>query len=283
MKGYLIYTKKEADRNQWFIDQLIQGARRHSVHLSLLIDEDIIPVVSQEGFKVSCRGEYLDTPDFVIARSQNYILSRHFELMGVRVFNNSRVSRICNDKMLTYQLAASLGIRTPETHLISCKSCDAPDALPLAYPCVIKPTNGKGGQDVYLLENGDDYSSVEDRFENREFLCQTLACDKGRDTRFYVMGKEILCAFTRVSDSDFRSNFCLGGQAIPHTPSEYELSAVRLLADALDFDFVGIDFIYDKGQPVFNEIEDAVGSRMVYANTDIDVAEQYIKHILSSF
>ena len=47
-------------------------------------------------------------------------------------------------------------------------------------------------------------------------------------------------------------------------------------------DYYGIDFVFDNGKAVFNELEDAVGARMVYANTEIDIIGMYIDYIKGS-
>ena len=276
MKGYLIYNRAEALRNKFFISQLIGECTARGASLELLIEEEL-EMHLDTCFAVFRKGIALPIPDFVIARSQNYTLSRHFELMGVRVFNSSRVCLTCNDKMLTYQLACSLSLPVQETVLCP---ADSTPVCPLPFPCVIKPRDGKGGLDVLLAECSADYERIRERFAGRVMLCQALA-DKGRDTRFYVMGGEVVCAFTRISDSDFRSNFCLGGRAIPHTPTPEELHIVESLCAALSPDYVGIDIIYRDGSPVFNEIEDAVGARMVYANTDINMAGLFIERVIS--
>jgi len=44
-------------------------------------------------------------------------------------------------------------------------------------------------------------------------------------------------------------------------------------------DFVGIDFIFSDGKPYLNEIEDVVGTRMLYKLTDLDPAKMYIEYI----
>lgn len=36
------------------------------------------------------------------------------------------------------------------------------------------------------------------------------------------------------------------------------------IASLLKFDYIGIDFVFNGGKIVFNEIEDSVGARMVY-------------------
>ena len=43
-------------------------------------------------------------------------------------------------------------------------------------------------------------------------------------------------------------------------------------------DFVGIDFLADK-ELIFNEVEDVVGTRMLYETTDKDAARLYSEYI----
>ena len=45
----------------------------------------------------------LGKPDFVINRSRDYIISKEYEKIGIRVFNSSEVTRIANNKGLTYK------------------------------------------------------------------------------------------------------------------------------------------------------------------------------------
>ncbi len=67
----------------------------------------------------------------------------------------------------------------------------------------------------------------------------------------------------RVSETDFRSNFCLGGQAEPYELGAEEQYMVPKILEELKTDYVGIDFLFDQGKMVLNEIEDAVGARML--------------------
>ena len=46
-------------------------------------------------------------------------------------------------------------------------------------------------------------------------------------------------------------------------------------------DFIGVDFLIDNGQYVFNEVEDPVGSKMLYENTDIDPIKLFAEHVLN--
>lgn len=275
MIGYLLYNRAESQRNEWFIGELTSQAAERSLDLRLLIEEELCLA---DGILLH-RGAALPMPDLVIARIQNYPISSFFEDAGVRVFNSSRVSLICNDKARTYELARSLSIPIMQTHHVTSEGSLEPGLY--TYPSVIKPTDGKGGKDVCLASTPDELTALyESTFKGRDFVVQALASDIGRDTRVYVMGSRVLCAFTRISDSDFRSNFCLGGRAMAHSVTPEEERMISAFCDALHPDFVGIDFIYHNGRPIFNEIEDSVGSRMVYANTDINVAAEYISYIV---
>ena len=51
------------------------------------------------------------------------------------------------------------------------------------------------------------------------------------------------------------------------------------LVSPLGAHYYGVDFVFNHGKAVFNELEDTVGARMVYDLTDIDIIEMYIEYI----
>ena len=57
------------------------------------------------------------------------------------------------------------------------------------------------------------------------------------------------------------------------------ITLVLKIASLLKFDYIGIDFVFNEGKIVFNEIEDSVGARMVYEKTDIDILRLYCDYI----
>ena len=276
MKAYLIYTAYEAARNEWFAKRFIELGKSCGIDFSLLIWENISISFCGGKAEIYYKGEKLPAPDFVVNRTQDHLLSLHFENAGVRVFNSSEVSRICNNKMLTFELAATLGLPFMDTAYHESTSDD------ITLPAVLKPLDGKGGRDVVLVKDREELEAALPIFAGRPFLSQRVASDVGRDHRIYVMGGRVMASFLRFSDSDFRSNYGINGNAEPLEPDAFELEAIDKIVSVLHPDFVGIDFIFDGGRPVFNEIEDCVGSRMVYRYTDIDAADEYIKHILRS-
>lgn len=218
---------------------------------------------SVEKFKKNL-GARLVTPDYrgecdcVINRTNDYHIAEYYESRGIRVFNGSRLSKIANDKQLCYDIMEQNGV----------------EIMPTRYstpPFVKKPKNGHGGQGVVMCNNISDYDT--------DFVCQKPASDLGKDLRVWVIGDEIITSVLRQSSTDFRSNFCLGGTAVPYSLSPSEIQLVRRIMALAKGDYYGIDFVFDGGKPVFNEIEDTVGARMVYSVTDIDILDLYCDYI----
>lgn len=214
-----------------------------------------------------CRGlgaqlvmpDYDGAAAYVINRTNDYRVAQRFEKRGIRVFNPSAFSRLANDKQACYDYMEQHGI----------------PIMPTRYrtpPFVKKPKDGHGGQGVVWCESAAEYDD--------SMVCQQPASDLGRDLRVWVLGGEIVTAVLRVSETDFRSNFCLGGKAIPYTLSEEERQLVKRIIALVNGDYYGIDFLFDRGRLVFNELEDTVGARMVYATSDIDILQQYCNYIV---
>lgn len=265
MRGILIYDTVGKNRNEWFISRLIESAKARGCELDLAVYEDGIDKALSP------------LPDFAIVRTINPELNERLENMGVATFNNQRTSRVANDKWQTALLAHKLGIETMDT--ISIDNVDSVEHL--NYPLVIKTVDGHGGSEVFLVKNHTECKHILSSTPNKRFIAQKLCDDPGVDMRVYVMGDDILAATTRTSKTDFRSNFSLGGSAMLDSPTEDMIHTISKLREALKFDFVGIDFIRHNGRWILNEIEDVVGTRMLYSLTELDAADRYIEYILN--
>lgn len=262
MTGWLIYTPEEAKRNHRFISFWMESAAARGVDLKLRFADQ--PLLAP-------------FPDFAVVRTIRPDLSFRLEQNGVHVYNPASVSACCNDKWKTYQLAASLGIPFPPTEYV-------PDPAVLqtnAYPYVLKSCAGHGGTQVFLVRNEEEAALSRQALAGIPSVLQAPVSDLGRDVRVYVLGDRILAAMLRTSVKEFRSNFCLGGTASPYALSPHELEMVRAFTSALPFGLAGIDFMFHKGEAVFNEIEDVVGCRMLYTHTDIHPVEEYLDWILA--
>jgi len=311
-KGLIVYDKKDAEYNEWFINHIISEGRNQNLEIRLALTEDVSEALSGGDCDVSydgpcdgpcdkhCDGDIdggndlcsvnLDEYDFAIMRNRDWEMNKALEDRGIRCFNSSYVCRIGNDKWEMYQDFCKAGIPVMYTQKSK-----------LPYPFVMKPKDGHGGNNVFLIKNAEEYDSVleyiheninkqirEQIYEHtndddrgiENYIYQFVASETGRDIRVYVVGDTILTAMERRAGSEeFRANFSLGGSASEYLLTEDELKLAAKTAKHIGADFVGIDIIYNNGKPIVNEIEDAVGTRMLYANTDIDAVKVYIDWI----
>lgn len=201
---------------------------------------------------------YRGNADFVINRTNDYKIGEYYEQLGIRVFNPSKLSKLANNKQKCYEFIQSNGI----------------EIMPINYtgiPAVKKKIDGHGGTEVTMLTEAE-------KFENG-YVYQKPSDTLGKDLRVWVIGNEIITAVLRESKTDFRSNFCLGGTATPYTLSDNEREQIQKIISLIESDYIGIDFIFNNGRLVFNEIEDTVGARMVYEKTDIDIIKLYCEYI----
>lgn len=201
---------------------------------------------------------YRGPAEYVVNRSNDYRVAEYYEEQGIRVFNPSSLSKIANNKQTCYDFMEANGIEIMPTRYKS-------------VPFVKKPYNDHGGNGVIMCYNENEYD------ENT--VCQKPASDLGKDLRVWVIGDEIIASILRVSKTDFRSNYCLGGEAIPYQLNENEKKIVKKIINLVGGDYYGIDFVFNNGKIVFNEIEDTVGARMVYDKTDIDILNLYCDYI----
>lgn len=201
-----------------------------------------------------------ESPPFVINRTNDFKIAEGFEKKGIRVFNPRLLTEIANNKQKTYDFM--------ERHNI--------EILPTRYtgvPAVKKANAGHGGTEVFMITEPEEFEEG--------FVYQKPATDLGQDLRVWLINGKIITAVLRKSNTDFRANFSLGGTAEVYTLSDSEKELTLKIAALLPHDFIGIDFVFNNGKIVFNEIEDSVGSRTVYEKTNIDIIKLYCDYIKS--
>ncbi len=258
MKGRLIYTPWDAEKNHWFISQMQKEGERRGCALSLsLATEDKPESLPPDA-------------DFIINRSRFASISETAEQRHIPSINNALTIRTANDKWESYLLFRQLHLPCMDTFL--------PGQEP-PYPFVVKSRSGHGGSEVLLVHDREEYETAKAALSGKPFLLQPLCDEPGVDVRVYVMGDSIMAAVQRTSRHDFRSNYSLGGSVALFEPTKEMLPAIHTLQAALDSDYIGIDFIRHRGQWVLNEVEDAAGARMLYSLTDIPFIPLYFDQI----
>jgi glutathione synthase/RimK-type ligase-like ATP-grasp enzyme len=269
MTGWIIYDEKGFRRNAWFASEMIK-------HLGCkLIIAERLEFGVDGGVYYIYEGTRIEKPDYAVQRCIFPLLSLTLERDGVRLFNNARVCEICNDKRRTHLLAEKLTIPMLKTSF-----ADKRFLCPPKLPVVVKSAVGHGGSEVFMAKTEDELYGALDKIEGFEVLFQQIASDIGTDKRLYVLGGEVIAAVMRRSESGFKSNFSLGGSAELSEALPKEREIAQRLAAELDADFIGVDFVYDGGEPLLNEVEDIVGTRMLYELTDMDAAKVYADYIV---
>ena len=285
LKGLLIYEEQDYIKNIWFAQHLITCAKEQGAELTLMLTKDLLLGCDQDGIFAVHQSENISINklikyDFLINRSRNSFISKQFELMGTRSFNNSEVIDICNDKLKTHQLINANGISSVNSLFMNKSSLNA-NGDKLSFPLVVKNPSGHGGTEVFMAQNMNQLVEIVDSFSTQSFLIQEVCSSPGIDIRVFVIGDTIKACIKRSSEYSFKSNYSLGGNTQPYVLTTAQQQLVLRILSILKFDFVGIDFILGENNTfLFNEIEDAVGCRSVYKHYDIDIARDYIQYVL---
>lgn len=283
MIGWILYGQNEAEYNKHYISMYQEEGMKLDITFEVIIVEDLEFGVRNNTWYLKYQGENVKLPTFAISRAIYPLLSRQLECMKVPVFNSSEVARICNDKALTYQAVASLGIEVIDTTF--CKRGKLRDGLSRrSMKTVVKTVDGHGGKQVYLIDPNDSFQVDEVVMDtsNHDTVLQPLVGTEHQDLRVYVIGDTIIAAILRKAKEGFKSNFSLGGEVSIYELNKEEREKVHMIIELVKPEMVGIDFIVgDNGELIFNEIEDVVGARMLYQCTDINLVKLYIEHILN--
>ena len=184
MNGLLVYSKEDLKKNSDYITWFVNEAQKRNMAIRVTTDQQI----KTHGIDKN------ETIDFVVNRSRSYEISLMLELNNIKVFNNSSITLIGNNKLAAYAYAKEKGYNFPRI-LIDYSS---------EKQILVKPNNGHGGEGIDLVKNKDLLSS-------REKLKQEYISNIIGDIRFYIINNKIINAVIRSSDDKIVSNFSQGG------------------------------------------------------------------------
>ena len=259
-RGLIIYNNKDAEKNKWLIEQCLTSFAESGISLSFLLEEEALDFIKHQPV------------DFAIYRGRDYKISEALEKKGTRVFNSSLTNKTANDKYLSYLFLKEKELPCVETYL---------KAKELAFPYVMKSVDGHGGKEVFLINSKKEESNILQEYRHKKFVYQEFIKNDG-DARLYILNNQFVTAIIRHNPNDFRSNYTLGGDVAVFKPNQALIDIAIKISRLLAADYIGIDFIKVGDKYFVNEIEDPVGSRMVYKLTDIDIVELFIEHIKKS-
>ncbi|SHF65077.1 ATP-grasp domain-containing protein [Ornithinibacillus halophilus] len=275
-EGWIIYQEQDAIENESYINWFIEEAEKQQLSLKLVLRENIQFGIKNNNLTLSSSLETA-MPDFAIVRTIEPLLNLQLEQLGVAVYNSSTIASICNHKGRTHFEVNKLNIPMVDTYFYKRELLLNP---PLKFPFVIKEASGRGGKQVYFIQNEDDWKNCIASISTTDVIVQDSNVQLGKDLRVFVVGKIIIGAVLRESSNDFRANFKLGGTARLYELNSQEKEIIEKIVHHFEFGMVGIDFLLDSdGNLLFNEIEDVVGSRTLSHVSDINIVEKYVEHI----
>lgn len=278
-EGWLVYREEDMKRNERFISLLKEAGENVDLFLKVKMLEELQWKIDR--FHSPFHDE---SPQFIINRSVSPWFSELAEFYQIPVFNRAFVSRIANDKRLAHAFFRQKNIPSLETIVVSKKEL-ASGNTPLPFPFIVKDPLGRGGKGVQKIADEHELEQLLPLFEE-ELIIQPLAGKIGYDLRVYIVGGTIVAAILRESvqkDREFRANISVGGKSSLYTLNDEEKYLVNKMCEGIPLDFVGLDFLFDsEGKLLFNEMEDAVGCRSLYMNSDINIAEVFMEHVKKS-
>lgn len=299
MTGWMIYNIEDYNKNKKYFEMHKEIADKNGITLELKFMENFsYGVNSHSEYFILYDKQRVELPKFVIGRMRNPLFTKQLELMEIDVYNNAFVADICNDKAKTYQFLAGSSIEVIPSEFVSADVLDkkierlnavSEDENKNLDNKVIKSTSGHGGTEVFLAS---DYPEA--HFPT-DVVVQPFVQGGNADVRVYVLDNAIVSAVKRTAREGFKSNYSLGGDVEEYILSKEERVVVdkiiawfnkeRYLRDKTSgLFYVGVDFIIDReGKFLFNEIEDVVGSRMLYKTSNIDIVQMYMNKIISRY
>lgn len=231
-------------------------------------------------------------PDFVLFWDKDVTLAKCIEKCGVRVFNKSSVIEICDSKINTVVALSNRNLPMPKTvfsPLVFSNRDETDDVFlkgllkQLSFPIVVKEACGSFGSQVYLVKNIEQLKEIRKKLLHVPHLYQEfVSSSEGRDERIIVIGKKAVAFMQRKNDKDFRANIELGGKAYFDVPPREFVQVAQKVAEILDADYLGVDLLYDKsGLPLVCEVNSNAYFKGIQSVSDADIAEIYLKHIVS--
>lgn len=276
---WLLYQLGDLKVNRDYVTTMRRNAKPLDINIKAVTIEQLTLSMDENGMPGILFKGVPARPDAVISRMRLPLYSRHLEAMGIPVFNGSRVCEICNDKRYTYQFLK--GMPMPRTRFLTENT-----PLPVEYPLIVKPACSHGGDRVTEVKGLVAYENAVNSILPEAGLVQEVTGNWGYDLRVYVLFGKIVAGVMRHStDGSKVSNYKRGGEVSLHTLTREETELCNEVIHRFEqagapLCFAGVDFLYEKEGPVIGEVEDVVGSRMLYKTSDIDIVSLYLQEIL---
>lgn len=313
-KVWLLYYRKYVEKNRYFINEIISEGHNCGLDIELITVEDVYDTVNERLFfdikkpdavisriinpKLADYFEELGIRVFNRASVSRLCNNKaetirrinakniiHIPTIAISLNKNGKYiyERIENAAFPEYNNA--LGMLT-DSYLDSILQYENIESIDLAK-YIIKSVTGHGGAEVMLLSDycnnhaklGVQEKDASDYYADK-YIIQPVMAGYTSDIRVYLTGNEIIGAVKRTANGGFKSNYSLGGSIDLYEPDGCILDLVKKIITIDEFAYIGIDFLFAEGKmPVFNEIEDVVGAKMLSGCGVNGYVRKYIEYI----
>ena len=177
--------------------------------------------------------------------------------LGVYSTQSGESIRICSSKWLTLIKANEFGIKVPKTFYCSDYKSEnlESQAETLGYPVILKENFSSQGTGLISIPNLSTLLNVTETLNKngKPFILQQKIQTKGKqhDFRTIVIGKTncvVTMKKTVNGSKEWRTNLARKGTAEKYELSEKERQFCIRVAQTIDSDICGIDWIKDSGQ-----------------------------------
>lgn len=288
MKKVLIVYDANTDEKSFEVQTklLFDAAKKLGISITARSNVQIYTMLSNT--KVKSFESYANF-DFALFLDDDVWLARNLEMLGLKVYNNSRAIDNCENCANMYQQLIKCGVNIPKTVIL-------PSALSeykketihpfvdqiiddLGLPIIIKQWFGDLGRGVHLAKTREQAYEIVDRFEGRELLFQEFISEaSGTDIRMYVVRNKVLASLRRTAGKeDFRSNTNFGGIMEKHIPTFVEQKLALDACKAVGCEFGVVDILKSINGPVVCEVNTSANIQYFQEVSDFNVAEHILK------
>ncbi len=261
----------------------IEAAASVGLTVRLAFFEDItISIIGNEQEAMLDSGEVI-RPDFVVMRGYCTPLSEFFEMKHIPVINSTRSMTVSRDKLLTHVALSAAGLPTPSTVWFQTPPTYSEACNLFASPrFIVKAREGSKGERVWLVDSETSYAEAVGICGGDMLLQEYVGSSRGRDLRIWVIGGKAVGAVLRHSDSDFRSNFALGGKATLYDASHEALRLAEKAAEATGLFFAGVDLLFTDSGFTICEVNGNAGFRTLSSVGGPDILKLFFKTLHDS-
>ena len=198
-------------------------------------------------------------PKYVFIRAHELSLIEHFESKKVVVINSYFTIKSCRDKWITHSIVDTLNVPQIKTILLNNLTFNEITSK-LGTPFILKYRHGSQGNDIYLINNEDEFTSIIENINNEDYIVQEfITTSYGKDVRIYIVGDKVIGAALRQNNNGFMSNLAQGGLSYDYPLTEELIYNSLKIKDALKGDIISVDYVFGEKELLFCEANTNAG------------------------